>query len=171
MIQKILVAADGSAPARRAAQAAAELAAACGAELHLVHVVHRSKFSEDFLKFAESEHLGPKQEYLAIVARPGPERTGRPFPALVVTRAMMEVVAEAALKPAREASRAAGAARIKEEIRSGDPAEELLDYAESQGIDLIVAGRRGLGTLGGLAMGSVTLKLGQHAKCSVLTVP
>lgn len=171
MVARILVGADGSEPAKRATRLAAELAARCEAELHLVHVLHELRLSEDFLKFAETEHIGPKQEYLAIVARPGPERTGRPFPAIVVTRPMMETVAEAALRPAREAARAAGFPRPKEDVLTGDPAERLLDYAEASGIDLIVVGRRGLSAIGGLLMGSVSMKLCHHAKCPVLTVP
>jgi len=171
MFEKILVAADGSEPARRAAEAAAELAHRCGAELHAVHVVHAVKPSEEFLRFAEIEHIGPKPEFLTLVMPPGPERTGRPFPAIAVTRAMMEAMAEPALRAARDAARAKGITKLKEDVLSGDPAAALLAYAQSQGVDLIVAGRRGLGALGSLALGSVTLKLCHHAQCPVLTVP
>lgn len=48
--------------------------------------------------------------------------------------------------------------------------DELLSYAESQGIDLIVMGSRGLGGFKKLLLGSVTSGVSQHSKCPVLIV-
>ena len=53
---------------------------------------------------------------------------------------------------------------------SGDAAERLLEYARVQAIDLIVLGRRGVGQIRGLLMGSVSLKVNSLAECPVLTV-
>ena len=56
------------------------------------------------------------------------------------------------------------------EVLSGDAAERLLEYAREQAIDLIALGRRGVGQIRGLLMGSVSLKINSLAECPVLTV-
>lgn len=48
--------------------------------------------------------------------------------------------------------------------------DELLSYAESHGIDLIVMGSRGLGGFKKLLLGSVASGVSQHSKCPVLIV-
>ena len=55
-------------------------------------------------------------------------------------------------------------------LEFGDPAGVLVDYAKAHAIDLIVMGRRGLGDLGGLLLGSVSHKVAQLASCACLTV-
>jgi nucleotide-binding universal stress UspA family protein len=54
--------------------------------------------------------------------------------------------------------------------KRGDAATEILDYAKSQEIDLIVAGSRGLSRIQGWLLGSVSRKLVHYAQCSVLVV-
>ena len=48
--------------------------------------------------------------------------------------------------------------------------DELLSYAESHEVDLIVMGSRGLGGFKKLLLGSVASGLSQHSKCPVLIV-
>ena len=55
-------------------------------------------------------------------------------------------------------------------LARGDAATEILDYASKKGIDLIVAGSRGLSQFKSLWMGSVSRKLVHYANCSVLLV-
>ena len=59
---------------------------------------------------------------------------------------------------------------LRTEILTGDAAEQLLQYAREQAIELIVLGRRGVGQIRGLLMGSVSWKVNSLAECSVLTV-
>lgn len=54
--------------------------------------------------------------------------------------------------------------------KRGDAGTEILDYAKSQQIDLIVAGSRGLSRIQGWLLGSVSRKLVHYAQCSVLVV-
>ncbi len=56
------------------------------------------------------------------------------------------------------------------EVRTGDPANVLIKYAEENGVDLIVMGSRGLTDLEGLLMGSVTHHVLQRTCCPVLIV-
>jgi nucleotide-binding universal stress UspA family protein len=55
-------------------------------------------------------------------------------------------------------------------LRRGDAATEILEYARSQQIDLIIVGSRGLGGMRGWLQGSVSRKLLHYANCSVLVV-
>lgn len=48
--------------------------------------------------------------------------------------------------------------------------DELLSYAESNQVDLIVMGSRGLGGFKKLLLGSVASSVSQHSKCPVLIV-
>lgn len=57
---------------------------------------------------------------------------------------------------------------VHEELLEGPAAEGILKVAESRNADLIVMGTRGLGTLRGLLLGSVSSKVLQHAHCPVM---
>ena len=53
---------------------------------------------------------------------------------------------------------------------TGSPAVVILDFAESNGIDLIVMGSRGLGVVKGVLLGSVSQYVVEQSKCPVLVV-
>lgn len=55
-------------------------------------------------------------------------------------------------------------------VRSGDPANEILEAAREHGADLVVTGTRGRGGLESVLLGSVARKLLTHAAASVLVV-
>jgi nucleotide-binding universal stress UspA family protein len=57
---------------------------------------------------------------------------------------------------------------VHEELLEGPPAEAILRVAETRNADLIVMGTRGLGSLRGLLLGSVSSKVVQHAHCAVM---
>ena len=57
MIDRILVAVDGSEPASRAVALGADLAVKYGAALHLVHVIARLEPSKELLEFARVERV------------------------------------------------------------------------------------------------------------------
>lgn len=61
--------------------------------------------------------------------------------------------------------------RVSDLTLSGDPARELLSYAERVGADLIATGSHGHGFITRLVVGSVTTKLLRTSKCAVLVVP
>jgi nucleotide-binding universal stress UspA family protein len=58
--------------------------------------------------------------------------------------------------------------KVNEELLEGPPAEAILRVAEARDADLIVMGTRGLGSLRGLLLGSVSSKVVQHAPCAVM---
>lgn len=56
------------------------------------------------------------------------------------------------------------------EIRTGDPAESILQYADEVDVDLIVVGTHGRSGLARHLVGSVTERLVRFAHCPVLTL-
>ncbi|MFP4555208.1 MAG: universal stress protein, partial [Actinomycetota bacterium] len=55
------------------------------------------------------------------------------------------------------------------EVLIGSPAHEIVHYAESHDADCIVMGRRGLGDVGGLFLGSVSHKVGHLTERTLVT--
>jgi nucleotide-binding universal stress UspA family protein len=72
-----------------------------------------------------------------------------------------------------EAARAELAAWFSDsdaQVLEGDAREAILRAAEEWPADLIVLGARGLGAVAGFLLGSVSLGVARHARCSVLVV-
>jgi nucleotide-binding universal stress UspA family protein len=61
--------------------------------------------------------------------------------------------------------------RVEYVLLHGDPAHELVAFAEQMRIDMIAAGTHGRSALGQLLLGSVSTKLVRTAKCWVLVAP
>lgn len=59
---------------------------------------------------------------------------------------------------------------IHTEIIEGPAAEAIINVAATRKSDVIVMGSRGLGTLAGLLLGSISQKVVAHAPCPVLIV-
>ena len=59
------------------------------------------------------------------------------------------------------------ASTVEKVVLYGDPSREIVDYARSHDIDLIVMGRRGT-TLADVMLGSVAERVIRHADCPVL---
>jgi nucleotide-binding universal stress UspA family protein len=60
---------------------------------------------------------------------------------------------------------------VKVEFRVGPDAATILDFARTEGIDVIVLGRHGHGGVGHALFGSVAEKVVRRAACAVLVVP
>jgi len=80
---------------------------------------------------------------------------------------------ERILSEAEALARAAGAARIEKVTEFGDPATRILEVAarEDGAGTMVAMGRRGLGRIGRLLMGSVSTKVAQLATQPCLVVP
>ena len=138
---------DGSEPANRALAVAADLAVRYGATLHLVHVMLRPMVvSAELKEFARTERVD--------------------LPVAVEMSAQGQSIVTAG----RVSATGKGVHSVKTEVLTGDPAEQLLEYAREQAVDLVVVGRRGVGKIRGLLMGSVSWKVNSLAECPVLTV-
>jgi len=98
------------------------------------------------------------------------------LPAPPIDAQTMKDLRDAILADARrvgEAARALLARRwpsAEVRVSEGDPREEIVRTAEEWGADLVVVGARGLGTVKGFFLGSVSLAVGRYATCPVLVV-
>ncbi len=63
-----------------------------------------------------------------------------------------------------------GPAAVPVVMTSSSPAFAIIDYAREHGIDLIIMGTHGRGTLGHFLMGSVAERVVRLAGCPVLTI-
>ena len=59
---------------------------------------------------------------------------------------------------------------IQAELLEGLEAESILNFAKSSQADIIVMGTRGMGTLKGMLLGSVSRKVIHYANCPVMVV-
>ena len=90
---------------------------------------------------------------------------GRPF-SIDQERAHVEARAQALVIRARAAG-----ARATFLVWEGDPAETILSASESERADAIVLGSHGRGALGRRLVGSISARVSDGARCSVLVGP
>ena len=143
MFEKIVVAIDGSEASEHALEIACDLAGKYNSELHLVH--------------------SPQLETTAIAVGAG----------AVVVPADPEKIEEAGhavLDKSVEIVKAKGCKLATPVMKTGSPAEVILSAIKSSNADLVVMGRRGLGSLSGLVLGSVSQKVSHDANCTCMTV-
>jgi nucleotide-binding universal stress UspA family protein len=147
MFKTICVGFDGSAPSENAIRAACDLARRYEARLHIVHAPQ-----PETVAFA----MGAISGYYAAPSFPSAEEMAK---------------AEAVLMEKAQALAAeAGCPDIVSHVSTGDAATALTTYAEEVGADLIVTGRRGLGNLTALVLGSMSQSVANKATCAHLTV-
>ncbi len=149
MFTHLLVPVDGSEHAKRAVLAAAEMAQRYDATLTLIHVLTQSgslAVPKELKAYSELEHVRISEQDLI-------ENAGKEI-----------------LRNAETLARNNGVKSCDVMLRSGDPATLIADYVKTKGVDLIVMGRRGLGDLAGIFLGSVSHKVAQATDCDCLTV-
>jgi len=146
MINRILVAVDGSDTSRRALSMAADMAQKYDAELVLLYVIRDMQIPDSVQKMADMDTF------------------------MGTRLSAMQMIGQQILEECEEMVTLTGIRKIKTEVRPGDPAGAILHYADEASIDLIVMGSRGLGTLEGVLMGSVSRKVSNFSKVPCLTV-
>ena len=169
MFQTVLAATDGSGSGTRATEAAADIAGKYGARLVLLTVVQPGSLPRGIAGAAHRE-LSAAHPLLAKVpswvdhAR---DQTARDTGA---SHAMVEELAELALNHAVTLAERHQVADCETVLEHGDPVRVILRIAEKENADLIVLGRRGLGGIRQLLMGSVSDKIMQLSERRCLTV-
>ncbi|WPD18613.1 universal stress protein [Thermaerobacter composti] len=146
MYRKVLVAADGKEDGMRLARAARDLFAG---------------------------RTGTRITVLHVLAPPVPPALNNPFVPPVGAGddvlLLGEANARAELEEARQWLAEAGIA-ADVDVAVGAPGEEICRYAHAGGYELIIMGRRGLGRLQEVLLGSVSEYVLRHSKLPVLIV-
>lgn len=139
--KKILLGYDGSENAKRALDRAIALSRAKGASLRVVVAVS-----------TVLTVYGPTAPYYP---------PGYPEQIMKEGKKLLDV----AVNKAREAG-----CKVSGSVEDAHPSEIILRLADTEGIDLIVLGRRGISGVERLLMGGVSSSVVNHSKCDVLIV-
>ncbi len=140
--KKIVVGYDGSESSKKALSKAIELSKEMNAELHIIGVVRPFEFfAIDYIPPEEIEEY-EKEEISKE---------------------------EKFLKEASELAEKEGVKPFVK-VMEGEPAEELMTYADENSCDLIIVGHRGVGGFKRMLLGSTASNLVKYANQSVLVV-
>jgi nucleotide-binding universal stress UspA family protein len=146
MFSNIVCAVDGSQNALRGAKVAAELAARFKGKLTILTVAKKIKLTPAVKRYMQVEHLSGEPQYI------------------------LDEYTEKVIEEALEEARHDGVPDIKSEVLEGNPARRIIAFAERVEADAIVMGCRGHGDIEGLLLGSVSHKVSNLAKCTVVAV-
>lgn len=145
---KILLATDGSSGSIRATEFTADLA-------------RRISDVEVTVFFAKEYNF----QGMGMVGEPGVFA----MPNVDAVQRRLNEAAESALQEAKRAL-AAGGCPVMLRAEWGVAADLICHIAEEDGFDLIIMGKRGLGALSGLLLGSVSDRVVHRSKVPVLTI-
>ena len=143
MFRKIMVPFDGSTNAETALQKAVELAALTGGEILILTVYRHHSMLEASFSMVRPADPGNMDDAMRDHARE---------------------VADHAKRIAQET----GASQVRAFIKAGQPARTIIAWAKEKEVDLIVLSSRGMGSVEGYLLGSVSHKVTALAECPVL---
>jgi len=143
MYGKILVAIDGSETSIKALDHAVGLAKVHGSSINLIAVIEELK-----LPFGAQYRLWANESHQELM-RTSLESLNKEMMRVKDSNPRIEVDAI---------------------VREGDPASIIVRVADEEGYDLIVMGRKGMGIIEGLVMGSVTRKVVKTSNVTVTVV-
>lgn len=146
-MDRILLAVDGSDHAIRAAAFAGELSFRFEAPVDIINVIPEGSMVIP----------GPVHEYAAL------ERV------YLTQRDLLKSAGTELIARATRTVKEAGGDLGETEVVVGSTAHSIVSFADKRGADCIVMGRRGLGDMRGMLMGSVTHKVGQLTDITLIT--
>jgi len=165
----ILAATDGSGPGTRATEVAADIAGRYGARLVLLSVIQPGSLPRGISGAAHKE-LSASHPLLAKASSSVDKARDQTSRDTGESHALVEELAGLALNHAVTLAERRDVADHETFVEHGDPAKIIVEYAVRKDADLIVLGRRGLGGIRQLLMGSVTDKVMQLTDRKCLTV-
>jgi nucleotide-binding universal stress UspA family protein len=143
LYKKILVPIDGSEPSLKALKHAVNLAKILSSEINVISVVEELKlpFGAEYRLWANENHQELIRNSLESINK--------------------EIVSIREKDPE---------IKIDAEIIEGNPAKKIIQTAEKEKYDLIVIGKRGMGIVEELVLGSVTDKVVNQSKIPVTVI-
>ena len=143
MLERILVAVDGSDHAREAVKLAVTMA---------------DKFNSELLVLCVYRHHSQLEASMSMVRPEEPE----------LLEDSMREFAGSVVEDAKKLATELGANKVRGFIKSGPPARTIVGFAKEKNAGLIVLGSRGLGDIERFLLGSVSHKVTSLAECPVL---
>lgn len=143
MFSNIVVAVDGSDPAKNAILVACDIAKHYDSKIHLVHT--------------------PQVDTAALAI-------GASAYAIQASLEQIKDAGQTVMATGITLATENGCPPASTTIGHADPATEVLTVLEKTSADLVVCGRRGLGNVSSLVLGSTSNKIAHDADCAVLTV-
>ena len=150
MSKKFMVAVDGSEHGWKALDLATNLANNSDAELVIVHVVPYEPLPEGLEQFAEIEGVSVED----LRARHLENRT----------------IGDRIASEAEARARKNGLDRVTTHVAEGNPANQIVELAQTERTEMIFLGSRGLGDVKGLLIGSVSHKVMNLSPCTCVAV-
>jgi nucleotide-binding universal stress UspA family protein len=144
IFRKIMLATDGSESARKAVDSAIEIAKSSNAKLYAVHVIALGDYYSSMPLSIDAEWITAMEEHLRIQGKEATDYV-------------------------ENAGRAANV-EVEPVILEGNPANEIVDFAEKNDIDLIVMGTQGKTGIQRFLIGSVAENVVRHSIKTVLVV-
>ena len=173
MIKTIVVPVDGSAPANRASELAGAIAAKFDARVIVLHTFLHHTPTPDLKaicrKIGGAEEILKKLTVLENAMFDTAAAAYAPVP-LPAPPAILRGIGDLITAKARQNVENKGVKQVVTHVMDGKPAENIIAVANHDNADMIVMGRRGLGDIAGLLMGSVSHKVTHMAECACLTV-
>ena len=146
MINKILVAVDGSDHALKAVDYAASIAASMDVELNILFVLKSQSLPKGLLKYADAEHIiGGNKDILEKMA--------------------FDIVTNA-----KSHATKCNVKNVTTEVKNGPVARTIVAYAVENNADMIVIGTRGMGNIEATLRGGIAHRVELLSKCPVLSV-
>ncbi len=145
-MKRILSPVDGSKNSDLAVEESGILAKKFKANLTLLYVAHtETSFSRQYAdEYADDSNVS----YMSEIDKKEADE---------IVKRWVEILKKLGVKP-------------ETAIRMGEPANEILEFATENDIDHIVMGSRGLSGIKKFLMGSVSTRVMEHSRCSVLIV-
>ncbi len=154
--ERILVAFDGTEMSKRALSYASYVSRVSDSEIVIVNIVESNRDSNKVLPITIKANLDGKEEQIGVESSQ---------PKAIQDELLVKVVEDMTA-----ACKAAGLTKkITYEIRSGNPAEEIIDISNLMRFDLIVMGSRRIASMIG-GIGSTTRKVISTVKTPILIV-
>ena len=172
MFKNIVVSIDGSQPSSHALAVGVDVAKQYGARLTIVHAVMDDASLAELMEVAKSHGfidliIADLDEATSVTRIPVPISAA---PLVAIPEELLEKIGKLLLEETASQARALGLEKAETALLGEDAAREVLHFAETNDVDLIVCGTRGLGEIKSFFLGSVSHKLLEEAKCPCLVV-
>ncbi len=150
-MRRMLLAVDGSEHSTRAAEMASRLSSCLKVPVDITHVV-------------------PERDLIPMHVHPFAHDTSKLEQSYATRRDLLEEAGRRIVEAAADVVRDGGGEVGAEVIQYGRPDLQIAEMADRVEADVIVMGRRGLGEVKGLFLGSVSTRVGQLSEKTLITV-